>query len=489
MSLRSIVFFVSSFLYRVFFLFHLVDVDVKWCGMNGPEFMSLLHSSSFYIFTDRRIRIHSQADMGERIPLWCRCVVGLCSFKTSFAGGRDGSIVGRVRRSVGIACQDGEAQATAAHIDLGIQTDPDSQAEVLDYFGMFHSGFWFEGMGNHRSGQKWRWLVRASNKTSSDWTSDLLRTSDCKTCVSCHLHSPEAHLKTSPVMFVTPLHHPQLMLPPNSIDFTRHRARHVLQILALEEELLWLGMQHWTRTSLGSYSYNAYTTDLYRSKNLKVFVSSNVVKHGQRPWNGRPDDYIWTQILGAVKPSGSVTEKRSAWHKRFNVPVAVTSGLYRWLAVLGCVGLAGNLEPPPPRFRPGSLRETSAPGGRRWIFGPGWIQWDFFFFGGGMESAKTLECFGGKKCWQRIWMEHFDAEICWFHDGIILGEGLKAWSKEFQWLKHIKTILLRYVRERLFRGWSIWRNCVEICYGLLRMDRFTKLFSSIQWKLPILMPL
>lgn len=109
--------------------------------MNGFEFMSLLHSSSFYIFTGRRISIHSQADMGERIPLWCRCVVGLCSFKTSFAGGRDGSIVGRVRRSVGIACQDGEAQATAAHIDLGIQTDPDSQAEVLDYFGMFHSGF------------------------------------------------------------------------------------------------------------------------------------------------------------------------------------------------------------------------------------------------------------------------------------------------------------------------------------------------------------
>lgn len=84
---------------------------------------------------------------------------------------------------------------------------------------------------------------------------------------------------------------------PNSIDFTRHRARHVLQILALEEELLWLGMQHWTRTSLGNYSYNTYTTDLYRSKNPKVFVSSNVIKHGQRPWNGRPDDYIWTQIL------------------------------------------------------------------------------------------------------------------------------------------------------------------------------------------------
>ena len=106
----------------------------------------------------------------------------------------------------------------------------------------------------------------------------------------------------------------------------------------------------------------------------------------------------------------------------------------------------------------------------------------FFFFGGGGNLQKTLECFGGKKCWQRIWMEHFDAEICWFHDGIILGEGLKAWSKEFQWLKHIKTILSRYVRERLFRGWSIWRNCVEICYGLLRMDRFTKLFSSIQWE-------
>ena len=174
----------------VFFLFHLVDVDVKWCGMNGFEFMSLLDSSSFYILTDRRISLHSQAEMGERIPLWCRCAVGLCSFKTSFAGGRDGSIVGRVRGSVGIACQDGEAQATAGHIDLGIQTDPDSQAEVLDYFGMFHSGFWFEGMGNHRSGQKWRWLVRALNIKWLDIRQvRLLRTSDCKTCVSCPLHS------------------------------------------------------------------------------------------------------------------------------------------------------------------------------------------------------------------------------------------------------------------------------------------------------------
>ena len=116
------------------------------------------------------------------------------------------SIVGRVRGSVGIACQDGEAQATAAHIDLGIQTDPDSQAEILDYFGMFHNGFWFEGMGNHRSGQKWRWPVRALNIKWLDIRQvRLLRTSDCKTCVSCPLHSP--------VMFVvTPLHHPQLML-------------------------------------------------------------------------------------------------------------------------------------------------------------------------------------------------------------------------------------------------------------------------------------
>ena len=200
MSLRWLGGFVSS-LYMVFFLFHLVDVDVKWCGMNGFEFMSLLHSSSFYIFTGRRISLHSQAEMGERIPLGCRCAVGLCPFKTSFAGGRDGSIVGRVRGSVGIACQDGEAQATAAHIDLGIQTDPDSQAEVLDYFGMFHSGFWFEGKGNHRSGQKWRWLVKSSNIKWLDIRQvRLLRTSDCKTCVSCPLHSPEAHLKTSPVM-------------------------------------------------------------------------------------------------------------------------------------------------------------------------------------------------------------------------------------------------------------------------------------------------
>lgn len=40
--------------------------------------------------------------MGERIPLWSRCVVGLCSFKTSFAGGRDGSIVGRVGDQLGL---------------------------------------------------------------------------------------------------------------------------------------------------------------------------------------------------------------------------------------------------------------------------------------------------------------------------------------------------------------------------------------------------
>lgn len=43
--------------------------------------------------------------------------------------------------------------------------------------------------------------------------------------------------------------------------------------------------QNFIRQLLVQYVHN-------RSKNLKVFVSSNVVKHGQRPWNGRRDDYI-----------------------------------------------------------------------------------------------------------------------------------------------------------------------------------------------------
>ena len=121
-------------------------------------------------------------------------------------------------------------------------------------------------------------------------------------------------------------------------------------------------------------------------------------------------------------------------------------------------------------------------------FGTGLNPMGLFFWGWGQSAKTPWNVLEAKSVGKEFGWNILTRKNCWFHDGIILGEGLKAWSKEFQWLKHIETIVLRYARDRyrLCRGWSIWSNCVEICYGWIDSQNYYFWFSQT---LPILMPI
>lgn len=148
----------------------------------------------------------------------------------------------------------------------------------------------------------------------------------------------------------------------------------------------------------------------------------------------------------AVKPSGSVTEKRSAWHKRFNVPLAVTSGVCGdWQCRTTC---PYDPSTSTPRFRAGSVRETSAPGGWLMNFCTGWIQWDFFL-GWNLQAKRVGKEFGwiiltrkfvDSKDWKLEARNFSDWNIlkllCWDMLGIDCVED-----------EVFEAIVLRYVRD------------------------------------------
>ena len=100
--------------------------------------------------------LHSQIDMGQRIPLWSRCVVGLCTFKTSFAGGPDGCVVGGCRDQLGLHARMARHKRLLHTLTWAFRQIQMPRWRFWSILGCFTVGFDLKEWGNHRSGQ-WRW--------------------------------------------------------------------------------------------------------------------------------------------------------------------------------------------------------------------------------------------------------------------------------------------------------------------------------------------
>ena len=91
--------------------------------------------------------LHSQIDMGQRIPLWSRCVVGLCTFKTSFAGGPDGCVVGGCGDQLGLHARMARYKRLLHTLTWAFRQIQMPRWRFWSILGNFTVGFDFEGMG------------------------------------------------------------------------------------------------------------------------------------------------------------------------------------------------------------------------------------------------------------------------------------------------------------------------------------------------------